>query len=331
MNEINKVALKILLFIIVISIVFLSLNSIYKSFVFDTMDIYEYEDSYQEFLSSNTTDIQYAFIGDSHTKENIDSSQFVKSYNFGFQGENPADTYYKYKRSIEDNVSSKVVILQLDTHMFSRNLDGPQDILKPYHYFLEFVPLSQVSELKEIPETQLYLRKNFFLFGNGWSFVQYWFRNVELKDEEDLWRDSKSRNNVGSLQKIASDRCYELFGDKHPNDLSTIYMEFFLKTLALAEDKNSTIVFVSHPVTRFYDDEIQKYGFDRQKFNEELFDAIHDEIGENYIYLDYYELYYGKPYYFRDSDHLRYDTKREFTSRLKNDLLRELDDAGISA
>ncbi|MFP4118559.1 MAG: hypothetical protein ACLFTH_00730 [Candidatus Woesearchaeota archaeon] len=98
-----------------------------------------------------------------------------------------------------------------------------------------------------------------------------------------------------------------------------------MKTLAIAEEQNSTIVLISHPVSRFYDDQIQDFDFDREQFKHELFEAVEEEIGDEYIYLDYYDIYFDKPRYFRDSDHLTSAASKIFTQRLDVDVHEELE------
>ena len=95
-------------------------------------------------------------------------------------------------------------------------------------------------------------------------------------------------------------------------------MEYFLKTLELAESRNISIIFIKYPVTKEYNEYMKERNITRDDYYSEIFTRINSTI-ENYTSLDYHD-YFNDSSLFYDPHHLNINGAKLFSEKLHDDL-----------
>jgi predicted GTPase len=106
--------------------------------------------------------------------------------------------------------------------------------------------------------------------------------------------------------------------DQDPFQDDSVY--FFIRMIKMLQENGIDVVLVRYPVEKIYYSEARKI-IDIKNYYKHL----NRLLEENQIHcpvLDYHDLFWGHPGYFRDADHLSNKAAAEFSQVLNDDLLR---------
>ena len=266
--------------------------------------------------------INYALFGDSHARNGVNPGIIGSSFNFGTSAENYIETYYKLKKVIEiDNVKIETALFEVDPVTFSSLLTDKTRIFDDLYFFHNFVPFAEVKRIRGVSTLEMlkiYFSEVYFpAIGKGEDFINI-FVTPKLTEVYLGW--TKEYEDYTSLDtKLIALKTYsKQFNNQEI--ISSISLEYFLKTLDLAKENNINIVFVKYPISKEYDEVLVEKGFDKDSYYKEIFGEIEDKLGDNCRVLDYYNLFFDHSEYFTNPDHLNYRGAEILSEKIKEDL-----------
>ena len=260
----------------------------------------------QSQLQEPEVPIRRLFVGDSHVRRGVVAQRIEGAFNFAALGESYALTYYKLKDALDDpTVSGRVetVILSADLHSFSGYRAGR---ITNAAYYRPMIDLSEAAT-----RTGLYLeyyslapRSAFFAYaGSGLDLLRH-LRRIAT-------RTHRARPSAGAFEahpgrfiespdrsEEAETRALAHFGQGQPFDESMF--EYFLRSIALIQEKGLRAVVVSYPVTREYAAAASELlAEDPDRRVEAALEGL-----DGVTWLRYRETYFDRPQLFADPDHL---------------------------
>ena len=309
---------KIVFFLILIVALILILNTFYVKTILQKKIIYKQEKSYQNFIKNNSK-IDYAFFGSSNVMDGINPEYIPKSFNFATMGGNNVEIYYKLKRITEkDNIQLNTIFLPLDFHSFTalKEEDG-SNLLRDLWLYSDFMSYNEIKEIRRKPILSLWIESIFPIIGNGKDF-SILLTNPELAQVNKGW----VQNNCSLLDlnqtEEANNRYKELF--KWSEQKNQILLDFFLKTIKLANQKDINIIFIKYPLPNSFYNVLVQNNITNEEYYDSIFNYIEENIGQNYSLLDYQKIYFNNLEYFCDSDHLNQFGAEEFSKLIYKDI-----------
>jgi hypothetical protein len=323
-NDFSKFILRFFLFILILTFLVAAINSIYAKFIIKKQQYYRQISSYEEYIKGLPAPkkINYAFFGDSHARNGVNPSVIGNSFNFGTSAENYIETYYKLKKIIEvDNIKIDTAIFEVDLITFSSLLTDKTRIFDDLYYFHNFVPFAEVKKLRNASNLEMlkiYFSEVYFpAIGKGEDFLNI-FIEPKLTEVYLGWTKEYEDYTLLDMESVA----LKTYGKQFANQerISSVSLEYFLKTLELAKENNINIIFIKYPISNEYDGVMKEKGFDRGGYYEEISNKIRNKLGDNYVILDYYNLFFDHSEYFTNPDHLNYKGAEIISERIKEDL-----------
>ena len=111
-----KFAKRMALFLLILIVLILTINMIYSKFILEKITIYRLDKIYNQYINNLTEkELDFAFLGDSHTMMASNPQYIPNSFNFGLGAENYIITYYKL-RHILNKVKRVWNILRVTCH-----------------------------------------------------------------------------------------------------------------------------------------------------------------------------------------------------------------------
>lgn len=313
----RKFILNLLAFAAVFFAVNALVNSAYTRWSRQTV---EYEISRRQFEAMQEQ-VSVVFIGDSHVLSGVNPVLIEGSYNFGFDGENTIEEYYKYKYYLERGWKPEVAVIQIDLHTLS---SFKSERFRDPAFWKQYVDYLEVGLFKGRLQSFLKLR----LMGE-FAYMG------ELEYVLDLLLDPKqpkkfvsgfeggrkgnfSVHNDSKKQELAATRASNHFEGHQPLDPDLL--AYFLRMVDLLETHGVKVVLVRYPVTEWYGEESKQYVSVK-----DFYRTIEDGLTKNdsmFIMLDYHDLFWGQDELFLDSDHLNATGAEQISIRIKEDLDR---------
>jgi hypothetical protein len=102
--------------------------------------------------------------------------------------------------------------------------------------------------------------------------------------------------------------------------LNEVSEEYYMKILVLAKKYNITIILVKFPHSIEYQEAIEVHGLDTEEYYDALFERINRTTDGKYHVLDYYSLFFGKPQYLKDPDHVNYKGSEILSKKFYTDV-----------
>ena len=258
-------------------------------------------ENYRASLPNST--LEYAFFGDSHTRDDADPLFFPEAYNFAFSSEDYAETYFKLKSLYDqENITIGTAVFEVDMHTFS-DAARPAEDMFAYSVYTQYASYGEISRLtgKSIPA--IFLSYEFPVIGNGKILILGMMQRPTLTPIVRGWTKNDALFEGDKAFK-ASDRLRVSMGGKYSDVPGDRSMTYFLKAIKLAEDKGSRIVIVNYPVSREYDAALRSKGRSREAYYSAVFREVNLTLGSNYTVLDHYSDFFSCDECFRDPDHL---------------------------
>ena len=320
MEEKTKIRIvKIAVYIGVLLAIILAANYAYWKVSIERSEEYRQEMSYQDYLSSSNRHLDYVFLGDSHLMLGLSPKIIKNSFNFGTVGENYIITYYKLQRVLEqDKVQVDVVVLALDPQSFSSLFVG-KDYQFPHAWLSSrYVPLKDIAGFRKESLAMAYWDSRFPFMGNGQLFMGDLFVKKYFHQEYRGWFNYSNDFSNANKEEYAHRKYVQFYEGQE--QLTDISLEYFLKTVLLAQSHNSTVVLVKFPHSQEYQDEIESHKLDTEAYYDAVFREMNKTVAKPYYFLDYYSLFFGKPNYLKDPDHVNYKGADILSKKFYNDM-----------
>jgi len=312
-------------FIAILMVVLLTANLSYLKFIEPRKLIERKEVSYDEFIASlKDRELDIAFFGDCHPQSDLNPFYIANSYSFADGGESYVETYYKLKKIIEkDKVQIKNIVLQVDLHNFSAKARPKERLFGQLYFYSQFVSLKDIAKLKNESLFPLILEKNIPVLGNGKEFIQSMLR-LEKAAPIYLGRPMNSDEvQLRSMSEMAKAAYLAQFTEEEPLKIDQQTFHYFLEILRIAKENKMNVIFVKYPLSKEYNLEIEKHNLARKEYYDEIFSEV-DKVIEKYVVLDYYDIFFDKPEYFNDSEHLNNAGAAVFSQKLNEDIAKML-------
>lgn len=305
----KKFAKKLIIFLAVLLIVVLALNTFYYGLVSSKKMVNRKEKEYQEhFATSNY--VKYGFFGSSHTLDAINPQYIDNSFNFASNGDNYFKIYYRLKRALDDDIKMDYVILETDLQTFSSLFDEPDNFLNDLFNLNNFVSYKELSKTSGKSIIEIFIRANFPFIGGGMDFF---VNKTETPVSLGWARHEFNLSAYNNVSDVTLQRVSRHFDNK--DLVSNLSFDYFKKTVSLAKENNIKVVFIKLPVSKEYDNVIILKKIDKSAYYNKIFNSV-----EDYIVLDYYTLFFDNSDYFRDPDHLNYVGAEVLSKKVSEDL-----------
>jgi len=303
-KEKQKFIRKITLFLITFLIIFLLLNQFYINNIIEKRLIYQKEKEWQGQLKTmGDKHLDYAFFGDSHVRSAMNPAYIPNSFNFANIGEDYIETYFQIKKLLEkDGAEIDNFVLQLDPITFSNKLRVNGTLLQELRFYSRLMSYEELSKLRNEGKVATYIKTKFPVLGGGEYIIWYLLegRKIILTQEKG-W--TNSTRNFDLTDKTDLSMSGEFNFD--PDTINKKSLDYLIKIIELAEEKNINLIFVKYPHTREYDQELEKRNISRENYYEKVFTTI-NKTTTNYKLLDYYSEFFDSPELFSDGSHLNH-------------------------
>ena len=326
-DKVKKNATKTIAFLIILLVIFLTLNSVWfnVNLKYTQFGITDYQfEKYKD-------ETRILFLGDSHTKDNINPHFINDSFNFAIRGEKYIMTYYKFK-SILDNedLNIDIISLPIDLHSFSIGKDHWDVFDLGLWYWGKYVNFYDIVNIRnEVNLLTLIDWEINYLFpfiGQGEQIFHFNSLNEidrmkQLSSYEIICGFYKTEFDLDQIEydtfkndverNIDNDFKYTVFD----NDL----YNYFLKCVDLARENDIKVILIKSPLT------IEYFNATKMYINStDFYDKILDEISNfNNVYiLDYQKTFFNNITLFKDPDHLNKIGAERLSKMVNNDLMQ---------
>ena len=288
-------------FCFLVALLIFSLNTIYVDYVLDQKQTVRNEKLYADFFSNTSlTSLSYLFIGDSHTRNAMHPDYVPSSFNLASNGENYIQTYYKLKRVYDANITVESVVFELDYHMLAHT-KGDNCYVSDLFVYGKIIEYEDLQSLCDKSFLSLWLESHLPFFGKGREFSLL-VNNPKWTEIYKGWGKLEQDFSKEDVQKASSIKYFQHYEGKDLVD--PLILSYFQRTLKLANEHGSDIIFVRYPVSKVYDDQMVGHNVSKQDFDRKVYSVIEDTLNGNYVIFDYYSYFFNVSYYFADPDHL---------------------------
>ena len=264
--------------------------------------------------------ISILILGDSHAKSSVYPQYLNGSFIAATAGETYIQTYYRLLYYLEkEKVEVQLVLLPLDLHNFASNRSVKIRFPEYWNKYINYWELGKN-------------RRNLWFYILQWGKGQFAFLsgidtlfNVVILHKGDTTRTVMMNGYTPQkglfyqdkdIKGSAQDRVQRHFSNLNRIDNDTV--AYFVKILELLHSHDVEVVFIRYPVTDIYYREADKMIMIDQYYSE--ISQIIKRTGYSFTILDYHDVYWDKPQYFYDQDHLNANGSIEFTKLLIKDL-----------
>lgn len=310
-------------FLVIALLSLLIINEIYEEHVLTKKNFYIKEIQYESFLDDlPSPQIDNLFFGDSHVFHGVNPEYINNSFNWGSGTQNYIKSYYLLNRIVnQDNLKVNTVVLQIDPHSFSEWLVSEPFLFNELELYSDFVPLSDVKKIRKNDSwINLWVEANMPVIGKGKEFGVLFF-GIELSEMNFGWIKNTadfSKLNEEERKNHANGEYNKRFENYDVMDnLSLIYFE---KILNLAEEENINVVLVKYPFAKEYGEMLREKGLGGEDYYSVVFNNTKKVLGEDYLFLDYSNLFPENPEFFGDATHVNYKGAEMLSKQLAKDL-----------
>jgi hypothetical protein len=310
------------LFIIISLAILLIFNLIYLKFIEPKKITERKELIYKEFISNlKDRELNYAIFGDSHPDESLNPFYIADSFNFARGGETYIETYYKLKKIVEkDKVKIKNIVLQVDLHTFSEKTGTKDRLFTDLYFYSQIVNLNEIAKLKGKSLISVFLEKNFPVLGNGKEFLQNMLRANAITP---IYLGYTPSADIPLKDSYAIAQKAQKVYDDHFSTNGLVIDEqnfhYFIEILKIAKENNMNVIFVKYPLSKAYASEVEKHNLAEKDYYDEIFSAV-NKIINKYTVLDYYDIFFDRPEYFYDAEHLTVTASEVFSKKFNEDV-----------
>jgi hypothetical protein len=308
----HKKILKILAFFMLLVLVNIISNSIYKNVVMGDTVVMRTQKQFDKFNFK----IDYLIIGDSHLQHALDTRILKNSFNLSAAAETYILSYYKLKYILDNNLKDiNTIILNIDPHSFTSGRSNR--IPSPFnYYYAKFINYLELGKRKNkiLPYLREYIKGTFFSFIGSrediYNAIMRKWKNIPL-----INGFVPSRRNFSKMdrQRITKGRTHNQFFRNNYFDKDMVF--YFEKILDLSAGKGIKVLLIKMPLDHIYYNFVLKY-FDPDEWYHKIDSII--KTRKNVMVMDAQKIYFDKPHLFGDCDHLNECGAQNFTKRVIN-------------
>ena len=325
-KKLKKYAIFSVFILVLFLLIFIFLNYLYIEKIEKNKQIFKKQEIYKEFITSENLNntINFAFFGDSHTANSINLDMINNnSFNFAIGDDNYVETYYILNKILyQDNIKIETIVLEMDLHTFSEKLRVEKNYFKYLIFYSNFLSLEEISNFNKLDYTDLFIKKNFPLIGNGFELRYLIFKPTQteisntgfIKVEGSFANMSKNDRIITAQKKVL------LHFNKNDTLIENTSFTYFLKIIELCEKNNISVVIISYPISEEYFLSYENMNFNREEYNSYVLAQVDSIYSKNYTYYDHYNIYFNNSNYFKDSDHLNYEGANNYSNYLAKKL-----------
>ncbi len=271
----------------------------------------------EEQMQEHGEDTRILFLGDSHPKYAINPKYIQDSFNYSSSGENYFQSFLKFKNITDKELMDlDSLVIPLDFHSFSSY--RAERFLNEW-YWKDFEGFDEWPEFKGVKNT---VRKiaaaRYPVIDNGGEFIKYFIKRPELAELEKGWQRGVGDYSLAKNKEvIVKKRFDEQFKDS--NYINDFLFEYFLRIIDLAKEENIKVVLLKYPITEDY-----YFKFDKEMGSEESFYGQFEERlkDKDVRILDFQKMYFDRPHYFFNADHLNETGAIDFSKLLNDELYK---------
>ena len=308
---IKKILFVGLIFIMIITMLVLTINFIYVKIILNQKTILRGEIQYEDMKG----DIEILFMGDSHPANAVNTSYFDNSFNFAELSESYDQTYFKFRKSVKDNPNLKVVVIPLEFYSFS---DYRANKYVYVWYWLKYLGYEDLSKITGKSKLNLYIGTKIPVLGNGIELFRLFGQQDTTKIINGWHTNTGNWTAVENKNHVASERIKVQFKNKYDIDAELFY--YFLKIIDLAHENDIKVVIVKYPLSPEYISEIEKTPFSIESYYMTVDNFVSQK--ENVLILDYHDFYTDSKL-FANQDHLNINGANVFSKELSERIAEE--------
>lgn len=329
---------RISLFIFILLIALVTINSVYERAVLATP---QQPTEFITLANLSEHELNVAFFGSSHTQFGVNPAYIPNSYNFGSPGKNYVNSFYRLSWLKDKGLKVHTAVFEIDMVIFTTTvsdkiepLDGNliEVLNKNNTELINFTSIRKTcfstNEFEPKRNTVERIVKCIPVIGHGANFFLInQSKSVQQSSQSSLgWNNASGDfSRYTKEERMTMARNYRDFREKStaenliPKNSS---WSFFLKSLDMAKDE-SKIVLIIYPVSKEYDMDIHLLNISKKMYYNYIITQIKAK-GVNYVLLDYYDIFFENPEYFDNAEHLNIKGANVFSKMLYQDLKKHL-------
>jgi len=271
-----------------------------------------------EQLQNKTLD--FAFFGTSHTNSGANPAFIPNSYNYGGGGKGYPSIYDYLSEMITNNKSLKIknLVLEIDLATFSYGAtDNIFDYNTKTNYLSECLSFQIFAKATHLDYFRRLIKRCFPLIGHGEDFshltsnpTSQIFVNGFQPYVGNLALENATRDGLAHYKGVFEGK----------NIISDAHFDYFIKILRLAKDNNIKVILIRFPMPKEYDEAHKQFNFSEDYYFDSIFKKVGLILGDNYIVLDYYNLFFNETDYFGDITHLNNRGGEKLSKKIYQDL-----------
>ncbi len=253
--------------------------------------------------------ITLALLGTSHTNYGSKFSSINPSiFNYGSSYTYPIIMHKKLKNLIKNTSSLKYLLIEADYHQFYDFSYLTPGIYSKYSHLLSGGGENAFVSLEK--EVSIFLHRK--LFDRLVDQINIWLKKEEsIKNNPNNWAQLSQ-----DIRERITKKRYNFFGFSNEKNMNNHSINYYQKTIELAQKNNIEVILIRHPLTNEYLNNMypkMKTDVDRlinklsKKYNLKKFDY-------RYIFKDNQNL-------FSDMDHLNENGIHKFSKILMSDII----------
>lgn len=303
--------INIVLFLVVV----IGLNTVFHYLYKHKIFYYTDNPTKERQLSAFTGNLKYLFLGDSRSQNAINPTIIGNSFNYSASNENYIQTYYKLKGVI-DKLQKKPesIVLLIDPSCFSSfritRFIYPSEFLT----FNDYLEISLVT--KKIAYMGIWVQNKFFMYTGSHNTIS----NISVSEHTNNSLGYVGRK--GSLLKskdipTVCRRQAELYL-KNRDPFDPILQIYFEKILAYCDRMDIKVILMKTPMAKLYIEACNSL-FSLHNYYNTIDSIAKGYSSVKYVY-DFQDMFFDKPGYFRNPDHLNIRGATFFSNHLKEEL-----------
>jgi hypothetical protein len=296
----------------------LIVNSLYFALIFTQKQIYRKEALFQEYLAAHPEKHLTACVfGDSHADNGLDLAAIPGAYAFTLIGEKYPTTYFKLKKLYAEGMTIDAVVLEVDPHSLTSWLKDEAVTRSQLYFYAEDRDYPDLTAITGDSYLKYLLLSRLHFIGQG-DDLTYLVQQPSLADirlgatrkEGDFSQFARKEEDAQTTFDLLL-KGKDLYGEQT--------IEYFLKTVALAQEHGSKVVLVTYPQTPEFRRIAAEHNITVPTFRKEVMRRLLGKECRDYRWLDESEFFLNDSdpeRFFSDAHHLNPEGARRLSAAL---------------
>ncbi|MBN2052423.1 DUF1574 family protein [Candidatus Woesearchaeota archaeon] len=311
-----------IIFVLIFIALFMIINFVYIKFFLSKNLQARAEAELQNFIKEKAQ-MDYLVLGDSHAHQAVNPEYLPNSFNLAHSSNTYAENYYKLRRLLYDQkIKVKYLLLEVDMHSFSSYMKGPMPLKREFWYYASFVPVKDIRNISGASEFDIRINHLFPVLGRGEDMLALLFSKPSKQVLG--WASYDTNISQQNITKLTVQRVEGQFLGQERID--PLLIEYYVKILKMAREKNITVILVKYPVLKQYDEVLNEMNVTKEDYYDYIYALASEHVGKYYV-LDYYDLFFNQSKYefttsdyFSDPDHVNALGANILSEKVSNDL-----------